>query len=277
MATKKIRSDSPKAPLGSRSTAGPRASRGRTGSGETPLSIRARGTTIPASLAAAMPKKLGAHLDPFAYHIDSVFVRFKDINGPRGGIDTECSIQVLLPARPDIVVSDRAVSAQIAFDGACHRVVRAVKRDLERAGFVRGARKGSAAATARVPAEPKKPAPKRSSLTGRRVGQKAADLARAAARPEKLRRDAWVDTAQPGVSASDRRVGAGSTARRNTKLRASGATVALEDSAQPRPSRKSSRKSANHTQGAQKLAQRARSTASSPQTRAAAAGARGKR
>lgn len=277
MAKKNARSGSRNALLGSRSTQGTKASRGSTGVSETPLSIRAQGKAIPPVLTAAMPEKLGAHLGPFAHHIDSVYVRFEDINGPRGGVDTECRIQVVLPSRPDIVVSHRAVNARIAFDGASHRIGRAVKRDLARAGFARGSRKSPAVPSARVASDAQNPPPKDGSLIGRRVGTSAANLARAAARPEKLRRDAWVDTAQPGVSASNRRAGAGSTASRNTKLRTPRATAALEDSAQPRPSRKSTRKSANHAQGAQKLAQRARSAASSPQTRAAAAAARGRR
>lgn len=67
-----------------------------------------------------------------------------------------------------------------------------------------------------------------------------------AKRPPRPRRDLDVDTSLPGVSATDRKVGAGSTARRNFSLRsARNAPYALEDSFGGRPSRKSTRKSAN--------------------------------
>ncbi len=87
-------------------------------------------------------------------------------------------------------------------------------------------------------------------LIGRRTGQGAAALRRAAARPEKIRRDAYVDTSLPGVSAADRKAGGDMTARRNSKLRAPRATAALEDS-RTKPSRKSTRRSANRAKSGQ--------------------------
>jgi hypothetical protein len=62
----------------------------------------------------------------------------------------------------------------------------------------------------------------------------------------KLPRNSLVDTALPGVSASVRKVGAGSTAARNVSRRAArSAPYRLEDSGTGRPSRKSTRRSAN--------------------------------
>jgi hypothetical protein len=87
------------------------------------------------------------------------------------------------------------------------------------------------------------------SLIGGRVGHSAADLEDALARPEKRRRDAFVDTAAPGVSASDRRAGYGATAARNTKRNTAGMSAALEDS-RTKPSRKSTRRSANRQKAA---------------------------
>jgi hypothetical protein len=86
------------------------------------------------------------------------------------------------------------------------------------------------------------------SVIGRRVGHGAAALQRALARPEKQRRDAYLDTSAPGVSESERRAGGGSTARRNTKAYPgkSKQVAALEDS-RTKPSRKSTRRSATRT------------------------------
>lgn len=67
-----------------------------------------------------------------------------------------------------------------------------------------------------------------------------------AKQPPKRRRDWPVDTSLPGVSASDRKVGHGSTASRNLSQRAArNAAYVLEDSQTGRPSRKSTRKGAN--------------------------------
>jgi hypothetical protein len=66
--------------------------------------------------------------------------------------------------------------------------------------------------------------------------------------PPRPRRDTPVDTALPGVSATDRRVGGGSTARRNWSQRAAAQGVyVLEESATGTPSRRSTRKSANRS------------------------------
>jgi hypothetical protein len=242
------------------------------------LEFRTQGVALPEALVAHMRAKLGARLGTFALQIERVTARFKDLNGPRGGVDTECHLQIVMVARPDLVVRERAVDARRAFDGACRSAARAVKHSLDRAG--RSAGRGGPGRTGRtldVEAAREKPnaTPAEGSLIGRRVGSTKAKLARAAARPEKDRRDAYVDTAQPGVSASQRRAGGGSSARRNTKGRTPRAAAALEDSAQARPSRVSTRKSANRARSGQKLALRAQRAANSPKAHAATALARG--
>lgn len=96
-------------------------------------------------------------------------------------------------------------------------------------------------------------------------------------RPTKRRRDVGVDTALPGVSASDRKGGGGSTAARNRSKKAGRkAGAALEDSTGARPSRKSTRKSANRSKRDSNLARRATRKTTSPKSRARRAIAKGK-
>jgi hypothetical protein len=96
----------------------------------------------------------------------------------------------------------------------------------------------------------------------------------------RARRDTKVDTALPGVSATDRKaglVGGGvwSTAERNLhRAGKQNATDALEDSATGRPSRKSTRGSSNHIKRDSNLKRRQTRSARSPATRAAKASAR---
>ncbi len=82
----------------------------------------------------------------------------------------------------------------------------------------------------------------------------------------------------PGVSETDRKAGGGSSAARNTKLRLSGMGYALEDSA-VKPSRKSTRKSANRAKSGSQLARRQRRRTHAPKARAkrARSAARGAR
>ncbi|MCW5891093.1 MAG: hypothetical protein KIT14_11155 [bacterium] len=93
--------------------------------------------------------------------------------------------------------------------------------------------------------------------------------------PKRKRRDMPVDTAKPGVSASDRKVGAGSTAARNRSTHAAKkATYALEDSATGRPSRKSSRRAKNRAKPNSNLTRQRQREVRSPEARATQAAAR---
>jgi hypothetical protein len=95
-----------------------------------------------------------------------------------------------------------------------------------------------------------------------------------AARP---RRDKGVDTSKPGVSATDRKVGLGTSARRNLKKKGSArSSVVLEDS-KGRPSRKSTRKAATRSKPSSNLTRRQIRRASAPKTRARKAAAKKKR
>lgn len=82
-------------------------------------------------------------------------------------------------------------------------------------------------------------------------------------RPPRPRRDVPVDTSLPGISATDRKAGGGATARRNkSKSAGKSAVYALEDSATGKPSRRSTRKSANRANpaGAKRRAYAAKRT-----------------
>jgi hypothetical protein len=142
---------------------------------------------------------------------------------------------------------------------------------------------GGKGSGAEMPAKAKRragmsaPAADDGSEVGRRVGHTTANQKRAAARPEKTRRDRPVDTAKPGVAADDRKAGYGHTARRNTKLNTRKATAMLEDSVQERPSRKSTRRASNRIKQATQLTSRVkRNVAKSPSARAFRAAAKAK-
>jgi hypothetical protein len=88
--------------------------------------------------------------------------------------------------------------------------------------------------------------------------------------PPKRRRDVPVDTSLPGVSASDRKVGQGSTAARNRSERAARKGGArLEDSKNGKPSRKSTRRSEGHMKPTSNLERRRIRKTSAPETKAA--------
>jgi hypothetical protein len=103
------------------------------------------------------------------------------------------------------------------------------------------------------------------SLIDRRVGHGSKNVGAALARRRSI-----PDTSAPGSSASDKRAGRGSTAARNTLARAPKATAMLEDSAKTRPSRKSTRRSANRTKQGTELTHKTTMKNVSPSARATA-------
>jgi hypothetical protein len=246
---------------------------GRAGVTQTPLHVRTFGATARAGLGDYVRAKLGRKLGKFAPAIERVSVRFADVNGPRGGVDTISHIKVVLSERPSVVIQAQGTDAWHAFDQASHRTERTVRRSLGRAGITsgRGAPRRAPPRTSTARSNGK-PAPyaalPQGSLIGGRVGRSAANLAQALA---------WsnaVDTSLPRVSATHRKAGGGSTAARNVKRSTRRATAALEDSATGKPSRKSTRGSANRAKAGAKQGRRAKVITASPKRAATKSQAR---
>lgn len=242
------------------------------------VSIRAGGVGIDVStrehIRSRMTRKLGA----FSSRIERSRVHIANVRGPRASVDMACNIEVVLAELPSVKVQERGATPREAFDRAATAAARAVRQSLGRTGTTERwqAQADDAPELAGSAAEPNPP-PEDGSYIGGRVGHGDDELARAQARPEKLRRNTLVDTAQPGVSASSRKAGGGSTARRNTRKNEAGMTAALEDSAQDRPSRKSTRRSTGRVKRDSNLARRQTRKVSAPKERARRSARGGKR
>jgi ribosome-associated translation inhibitor RaiA len=246
--------------------------------------LRSGGKEIDEALRSWIYERSGRQLGKFAPQIERVMVRFGDVNGPRGGVDTCCLIQVTVSALPAVVVEECRATPREAFDLAVARAERAVRRHLQKHGFSSKASKrhtenGKANKDAAREAMPDMSAPDpalsiafgepNGSLIGKRVGHAQQNLLDAQTRPEKEHRDRPVDTSMPGVAADDRKAGYGHTAARNTKLNTSGMTHMLEDSQTARPSRKSTRAGTNRIKPDNPLTRRTKSKVHSPRERAA--------
>ena len=219
-----------------------RKATGRTTVAKTPLAIRTSGVSVDADTRAGVRTRMGAKLGKFAERITRVVVHFIDENGPRGGVDTLCRVKVVISGLDEhVVFESRARDAAEATTLAAAGVERAVRRTLDRAGG------GKRTSTVRAQAKATPSVPN----------------------TERRRRDRPVDTAEPGVSATDRRAGGGSTAARNLRRTTNAQTSALEDSTKDRPSRKSTRKSANRSKRDSNLQRRQVRRVSAPKARAA--------
>lgn len=65
-------------------------------------------------------------------HIQRIVMRLSDVNGPRGGPDKCCHLQVILIGYHDVVVDDVESDLYVAIDRAANRAARTVRRRLTR-------------------------------------------------------------------------------------------------------------------------------------------------
>ena len=100
----------------------------------TPLSIRTD-VRLDDTFKDQVRARLGRGLDPFATHIVRGTVRFEDVNGPKGGIDTVCRIKIVIDGEAEsVIVEQMGENAAAAFALAAPRVVRAVRRTIDKRG-----------------------------------------------------------------------------------------------------------------------------------------------
>src|SRR5690242_11882206 len=94
-----------------------KTARGRTPLAETPITIRAS-----MALGARFEQRIRAQLARRVGHAASLIergtVRFEDVNGPRGGVDTVCRIKLVISGRPVILVEKVAETPELAFASA---------------------------------------------------------------------------------------------------------------------------------------------------------------
>ncbi len=202
------------------------------------------GVDLPDAFGPQARELLGRRLGRFATHIERAAVRFKDINGPRGGVDTLCRIQLTVSHRPTVLVESRAVDAHAALKRSATAAVQAMDRSVGRAGL-------RTPAPTRAPEAPAVEEPAARKVSPGRQASPAED--------ERPGRDV-------------RRARRGKVAGRSTSARRAKPTRAkmgykLEKSATT-PSRKSTRKSVNRKKSGSKLQRRAARKIRSPKARA---------
>ncbi|MBL8301013.1 MAG: HPF/RaiA family ribosome-associated protein [Rhodanobacteraceae bacterium] len=77
-------------------------------------------------------RRLHTALGRYRESLEAVYIQLADVNGPRGGIDKHCVIEVRRPARAPIIVRERDADLYVAIDRAADRVDRAVARRIAR-------------------------------------------------------------------------------------------------------------------------------------------------
>ena len=96
------------------------------------INIQARGFALTNGLREHAERRLQFALGWADEHLRQVSVRLSDENGPRGGEDKRCRIQITFRGAPSVVISDIEADLYVAIDRAADRAGRSVARRLER-------------------------------------------------------------------------------------------------------------------------------------------------
>ena len=94
--------------------------------------IQARGFAVTAAIRLHVERRV---LFAFGWaddQVKKVAVRLFDLNGPRGGEDKLCQIQILAKGVPQVVIQDVEADVYVAIDRAADRAGRVLTRRLER-------------------------------------------------------------------------------------------------------------------------------------------------
>ncbi len=89
------------------------------------------------SISSHCRRRLGFALTRHADRVTRVVVRLGDENGPRGGPDKFCRLQVHLIDAPQVVIMDCGPELYAVIDRASDRASRTVAKQLERHRFGR--------------------------------------------------------------------------------------------------------------------------------------------
>jgi putative sigma-54 modulation protein len=109
--------------------------------------IQASGFDLSAGLREHVERRIHFALDRASHYVRKVSIRLSDVNGPRGGEDKRCRIQVTVAGAADMLIEDTEPDLYVAIDRAADRSGRTLARLL--------ARRANIATKARVEPEPR--------------------------------------------------------------------------------------------------------------------------
>jgi len=96
------------------------------------IDIQALGFSLTESLRNHAERRLHFSLSCCDGHIVRAVIRLSDINGPRGGEDKHCHLQVVLAGLSDVVIEDTQADMYVAINRATDRAGRTVIRKINR-------------------------------------------------------------------------------------------------------------------------------------------------
>ena len=97
------------------------------------VAIQSSGFVMTIALRMYTEQRLSVALGWARHHMRKLAVSLSDINGPRGGVDKRCKIQVQLSGGREVIIEECEADLYAAIDRAADRADRAVVKQVERA------------------------------------------------------------------------------------------------------------------------------------------------
>ena len=102
------------------------------------IHIQTQGFALTDSLREHTERRLRFALGWADDRLRQISVRLSDENGPRGGEDKRCRIQLTFPSAASVVIDDTEADLYVAIDRAVDRAGRSVAHRLERQRYRQG-------------------------------------------------------------------------------------------------------------------------------------------
>ncbi|MEH6628462.1 MAG: HPF/RaiA family ribosome-associated protein [Motiliproteus sp.] len=96
------------------------------------IDIQTKGFELTDGLRQNVKRRLRFALSWASNDVDRIIVRLSDINGPRGGNDKRCAIQIPIPRMQDVIIEDTRADLYVAINRAVDRAEHTIARKLER-------------------------------------------------------------------------------------------------------------------------------------------------
>ncbi len=96
------------------------------------MDIATRNVPMGKALKELVERRLGFALSRFASRISRMRVTVADLNGPRGGIDKRCTVEVQLASAGTLTADVADETLESAISRAADRIARRVREELHR-------------------------------------------------------------------------------------------------------------------------------------------------
>lgn len=96
------------------------------------IDIQSRPFSLTESLRDYSDRRIRSALTRFEGRVQRISMWLSDINGPKGGKDKHCRLQIVLAGDTDVVVDETQADMHVAINRAVERAGRSMARKLDR-------------------------------------------------------------------------------------------------------------------------------------------------